>query len=200
LKTKKTADTSTRNYIISVVENDKPETVDQLIKIVERKYPITKREITDLIVQLQNEEKICFIQKETKSLRLSEFALSSKAAWFWITITLATATTIAVFTIPEDSYPMVYIRYVLGAMFVLWLPGYTLTAALFSSKELDKTECIALSICLSLALDAIVGLLLNYTPWGIRLAPITLSLLALTTVFATAALILEHESKAKLSE
>jgi uncharacterized membrane protein len=38
-----------------------------------------------------------------------------------------------------------------------------------------------------------VGLLLNYTPWGIRLTPIVLSLLALTIVFSTAAMIREHQ-------
>jgi uncharacterized membrane protein len=48
---------------------------------------------------------------------------------------------------------------------------------------------------MSLALTPIVGLILNYTPWGITLTPITLSLLALTTVFATAAILREHQSK-----
>ena len=38
---------------------------------------------------------------------------------------------------------------------------------------------------------------LNYTPWGIRLAPITLSLLALTIVFATVAVLREYQAKAQ---
>jgi uncharacterized membrane protein len=50
---------------------------------------------------------------------------------------------------------------------------------------------------MSLALTPIVGLILNYTPWGIRLTPIVLSLLALTIVFATAAIIREHKAKVK---
>jgi uncharacterized membrane protein len=36
---------------------------------------------------------------------------------------------------------------------------------------------------------------LNYTPWGITLPPITLSLLALTTAFATAAMLREHQTR-----
>jgi uncharacterized membrane protein len=64
-----------------------------------------------------------------------------------------------------------------------------------SSENLDTIERIALSIGMSLALTPIVGLILNYTPWGITLTPITLSLLALTTVFATAAILREHQSK-----
>jgi uncharacterized membrane protein len=57
-----------------------------------------------------------------------------------------------------------------------------------SSENLDTIERVALSLGMSLALTPIVGLILNYTPWGITLTPITLSLLALTVVFATAAI------------
>jgi uncharacterized membrane protein len=60
---------------------------------------------------------------------------------------------------------------------------------------MDTIERAALSIGLSLAIVPIVGLFLNYTSWGIRLTPITLSLLALTITFATAALIREHQAK-----
>jgi uncharacterized membrane protein len=91
----------------------------------------------------------------------------------------------------------------LGIIFVLWLPGYTFIKALFpmhapkktSTENLDPIERIALSIGMSIALVPMIGLLLNYTPWGIRLTPIVLSLLALTIVFATAATIRENQAK-----
>lgn len=44
-----------------------------------------------------------------------------------------------------------------------------------------------------IALVPIVGLLLNYTSWGIRLTLIVLSLVGLTTVFATVAVIREYQ-------
>lgn len=92
---------------------------------------------------------------------------------------------------------------VLGIIFVLYLPGYTFIKALFpakapiktSSENLDTIERVALSFGMSLALVPIAGLILNYTPWGIRLAPIMLSLLFLTIAFATAAVIREHQAK-----
>ena len=116
---------------------------------------------------------------------------------------LIMATTITIFTIPENAYPLVYIRYVLGAIFVLWLPGRSFIRALFpeeiqtskNKKPIDPIEHVALSIGMSLALVPIVGLILNYTPWGIRLTPIVLSLLSLTIIFATAAIIREHQAK-----
>jgi len=60
---------------------------------------------------------------------------------------------------------------------------------LFGSKELDNIERLALSVGLSLAVVPLAGLLSNYTPWGIRTAPVTFSLLALTLVFASAAVV-----------
>jgi uncharacterized membrane protein len=52
---------------------------------------------------------------------------------------------------------------------------------------LDGIECLALSVGLSLALVPLVGLLLNYTPWGIRLDPIMISLTILTVGLALVA-------------
>ncbi len=85
---------------------------------------------------------------------------------------------------------------------MLFLPGYAFIKVLFpstlpiktSTETLDNIERIALSIGMSLALVPIVGLILNYTPWGIRLAPLTLSLLMLTVASATAGIIREHQT------
>jgi len=70
------------------------------------------------------------------------------------------------------------LRVVLGLPFVLFFPGYALIAALFPRQEdLDGIERIALAFGLSIAVVPLIGLALNYTPWGIRLYPILLSLL-----------------------
>jgi hypothetical protein len=45
---------------------------------------------------------------------LKAYMRSGEAYWFWTTTLLA----IAVFTVPEDAYPTVYVRYVLGSIFV----------------------------------------------------------------------------------
>jgi uncharacterized membrane protein len=73
------------------------------------------------------------------------------------------------------------LRSVLGSLFVLFLPGYSLVKALYPREsDLATLEKLALSIGLSLALVPLVGLFLNYTPWGIRLDPIVASLSLLT--------------------
>jgi uncharacterized membrane protein len=72
-------------------------------------------------------------------------------------------------------------RIVLGILFVLLFPGYTLVAALFPRKtDLDSMTRLALSLGISLALVVIILLVLNFTPWGIRLYPILISLLLFT--------------------
>lgn len=73
-------------------------------------------------------------------------------------------------------------RYALGSIMVLFLPGYSLVEALYPDENsLNPLERLALSIGLSLALVPLVGLILNYTPWGIRLSPVVVALTILVT-------------------
>ena len=79
-------------------------------------------------------------------------------------------------------------RVALGLPFVLFSPGYTLILALYPGKaELDAIERIALSFGLSIAVVPLLGLALNYTSWGIRLYPILVTLIIVTTVMTAIA-------------
>jgi len=187
-------------HIIQIAKEKRPENVKQLIKLVKEKFPLPEQEILVHILYLQEKEKIRLKPYQILTpQKLTTYLRSSQAYWYWITILLASTTALLVFTIPENAFPLVCARYILGSIFVLWLPGYTFIKALFPQKELDSIERVALSIGMSLALVPITGLLLNYTPWGIRLTPITISLLALTFTFATAAITREHQNKLKQS-
>lgn len=74
-------------------------------------------------------------------------------------------------------FPIKPLRIALGLPFILFFPGYTLIAALFPRREdLDPIERVALSFGLSIAVVPLIGLALNYTPWGIRLYPILVAL------------------------
>lgn len=95
--------------------------------------------------------------------------------WFWTSIAIITSTLLIIYL--SDIVPaLIPLRYVLGSIFVLFLPGYSLIEALYpEEKSLSPLERLALSIGLSLAVIPLIGLLLNYTPWGIRLTPIVFS-------------------------
>jgi uncharacterized membrane protein len=96
------------------------------------------------------------------------------------------------------------VRIVAGLVFVLFIPGYAFIAALFpeagsgptpddgtvsdtQADGIDGIERVALSFGLSIALVPLVGLVLNFTPWGIRLLPILVSLSGLTLVLTAIA-------------
>ena len=80
------------------------------------------------------------------------------------------------------------VRIILGLPLVLFLPGYALIAALFIRKDdLDGIERVALSFGLSIAITPLLGLALNYTPFGIRLTPILIVLSVFTISVAIGA-------------
>lgn len=191
--------------IIQIISEKRPQNVKQLIALAEEELKLPEQELLELILKLQSEGKITFKKPPRPIGSLPAYLKTEQAVWFWVTTLTAITTTVVVFVIPGDFYPWAYIRHALGAIFVLWLPGYTFIKVLFpewaeiktSEKSLYTVLRIALSIGMSLALVPIVGLLLNYTPWGIRLTPIVLSLLALTMAFATAALLREYQAALK---
>ena len=79
------------------------------------------------------------------------------------------------------------IRIILGIPLVLFLPGYSLVAALYPKIEsLDGIERITLSFGLSIAIAPLLGLALNYTPFGINLTSV---LIVLSTFTITLSLV-----------
>jgi uncharacterized membrane protein len=117
-------------------------------------------------------------------------------------------TVLAVFLPWVSETPL---RVVFGLPFVLFIPGYAFIAALFPEagesptevevdredgdeldvddaaserSGIDGIERVALSFGLSIAIVPLIGLVLNFTPWGIRLVPIMVSV-SLFTLGAT---------------
>jgi len=67
-------------------------------------------------------------------------------------------------------------RIILSFLCLIFFPGYTLMSALFPKQgDIGVIERIALSFGASIAVVAIIGFMLNFTPWGIRLIPVVLS-------------------------
>ena len=115
------------------------------------------------------------------------FSRSWYCGWFWVVVGFLAVVSSAIFLLPQTD-PWIYVRYVAGAVYVLYVPGAVFIEALYPVRgELEDLERFALGVGLSLALVPLVGLVLNYTPWGIRLEPIFVSLTLLTVVLAAAA-------------
>jgi uncharacterized membrane protein len=92
-----------------------------------------------------------------------------------------------------------YPRAILGLPFVLGCPGYTFVVALFPRRgDLGGIDRFGLSLGLSIVIDLLIGLLLNYTPWGIQIMPVLISLLVF--VIFTSAIALYRRSKLPVAE
>ena len=77
---------------------------------------------------------------------------------------------IIVLIIVVTLIPSNILRIIIGLPFVLFSPGYTLMLALFPTREqIRNIERVALSFGMSIAIVPLLGLIMNYTPWGITI-------------------------------
>jgi uncharacterized membrane protein len=87
------------------------------------------------------------------------------------------------------------VRIAFGLLFALFFPGYALISAIFPKRDkLGGIERLALSFGLSIAIVPLIGLILNFTPWGIELYPIVISV----TIFILAASVVGWYRQRKL--
>ena len=194
---------SIEDIIIKTINQQNPQTTSQLVDLLQKTTNLSENEIIEVLNQLKAENKIHFNIKPEASTSFGTYLFSFESAWYWTIIAIALVTTLTVFTIPQDWFPLAYVRNVLGLVFVLFLPGYAFVKAIFqkkvpiktTSESFDNIERFVLSIAMSIALTPMVGLILYYTPAGIGLTPITLSLLTLTVLFATAGMAREYHTK-----
>jgi len=173
--------------VLNVIRHTKTLTLKETVEEVAKKLHIKKHEAAKYIHNLWKKGEI-EIEDPNPPKTLPNYIFSTYGAWFWTIIILIASTATAIYLLPQNP-PYIYIRYILGSLFILYLPGHTLIETLYPKEEdLEPLERLALSIGLSLALVPLVGLILNYTPWGIRLTPIFTALAILTTILSTTAI------------
>jgi uncharacterized membrane protein len=121
-------------------------------------------------------------------------------SWYFAVVILTLANTIVVFAI-QDNSPYSVIRYVLGFISLLGLPGYSLVRILFpvafSSKEnirVDDLMRFAFSVVFSIAIVSIVGFALDYT-LSVTLESLVFCLSSITIILATTAVVRENRKR-----
>jgi uncharacterized membrane protein len=170
------------------MKSQHPQTVKQLAGALETNREIEETDFVAAVKEMAKSGELTLgppsYDIETVLDYLFTFTMSG---WLWLSFLTVALSLLAVSLIP-DFFPLNVVRWVLGSIFVLYLPGFSLIQLLFpEGKEIDSLERFALSIGLSLALVPLIGLVLNFTPWGIRFAPIVASLGTFTTVALLAA-------------
>jgi hypothetical protein len=174
----------------SYLKKNGAKSVAQLYDALKVRNPsLSEVEVTDLVWRLVEVGQVDVedVPPATGSLR-QYVGMWERNLWFYASIGISLMTVLVIYTVPAQ-FPLVALRWILGSAFVLFIPGYVTVQTLFpKGRELDGIERFALSVGLSVALVPLVGLLLNYTPWGIRLTPIVISLTILTVGLAFVAL------------
>jgi len=172
------------NVVLETAKTLGHPTVSELVDALVKQKGLKEKEATRAV----------YVEYKKGNLNLSDahpptnlvsYFFNLENSWFWGITALVAVTVLVVFTVNASA--LLYVRYVLGGVFVLFIPGFLLISVLYAkSDEMDTLERVALSIGLSLAVVPLIGLVLNYTPWGIRLEPIMASLALFSEVMAVA--------------
>jgi uncharacterized membrane protein len=113
---------------------------------------------------------------ETSEPKLNNFRDYLRSWRFGYRVWILLGTTIAALTMVEFlqvSFPLSIVNWIAGTFLVLFAPGYALVWALFPSKQsLSNLNRFVLTVAMSLFLVPSIGILLNFSPIGIRPGPI----------------------------
>lgn len=169
---------------IKRLAGEKPVALKALVAELAGELGCSVDRVTEGLMGLQARNRIVISERSPRA-SFASYASSPSSLWFWAA---AGAALLSLVFLLATSGLALYLRYAFGGLLVLFLPGFSLIELLYYKKELDELTRFALSLGLSLAMVPLVGLVLNYTPFGIRLLPVALSLAGLTMVFLTLAL------------
>jgi len=177
-------DKDLHSLIRAAVSRGRCTTVNQLVEVVSREAGLPRSWVAYEVYLMWKRGELNIEHEPLENAVM--FLASVDGVWYWVTLAI-TLVSLAVVMLVKGG-PLMPIRYLLGAVSVLFMPGYSIVEALYPrGDELAPLERLALSIGLSLAVVPLVGLILNYTPWGIRLVPVVVSNTALTIALLTVA-------------
>ena len=150
---------------------------------------LTEVEFADLIWRLADHGQAELNESEHVGSFLQYLMGLERNAWYLASIATSLVAVLVAYVVPPDS-PLVFLRWGFGLLFVLFIPGYvTVEALLPSASQLKGLERYAVSVGTTLVLDMLMGFSLNYTPWGIELTSVLVSLTVFSIVAANIALV-----------
>lgn len=187
----------TDQSILEIIKTEEPQRVEELVVLLQKKSRISREEAIRQIIKLHQNGKLKLKEQRSTSL-LQTYIFNSNTVWYSVVILLMFMTSIMILAFPETGF-LHYAKHIFGGIFVFFLPGYCLTRFLSLGSKNNYLEQIGLSICMSLGILLVVGLLLNQT-LGIDVTSVAFSLIFLTAIFATATIILEQVKQSKEPE
>ncbi len=132
--------------------------------------------------------------------------LRTDAFGFWLTILAASISVTAILFLSDTNQTT--LRGIAGLLLTLWLPGYSLVKALFPQRAshfqgLNSSNwllTVAFSVVFSIIAVSLIGLILDFTPWGVHLSSLALGLFFLTIGFSVVSVLRSYEHKTPVAK
>jgi len=133
---------------------------------------------------------------------LKEFLIHPLNYDLWICLLLVLITIPLTLFVPENAIEsgnillivLGVVRLIIGTIFVVFLPGYALVISLWPTTKKEDLTRYGISFGLSIAIIPILGLILNFTPLGITLISILLTLTIFTLIILSIAFIRRYQA------
>ena len=169
--------------ILNSVATHKRFRVKDLVVELQHTYSesLSIEEIQNAVKKLESEKKIMLLEPGTKGHFFDYILRSYNGLSLWLT-TAATCLIMALVFLLPNIEPWSYMRMIIGAVFVLFIPGNALVQLLFAHRNMEQTEQMVLSVGLSIALISIIGLMLKYILLALTVesAVISIGILSIT--------------------
>ena len=118
---------------------------------------------------------------------LASYLAGPEGWWFWLYVFGVAMGAAAAFLVPRSPAELEFVRVVMGAPSLFYLPGYGLLRSLYPERRWGSPEEAAMSISLSLAILPLVGLVLVGSPLRMTVASTAASILGLDVVLGLVA-------------
>ena len=152
---------------------------------------ITRPELADTVCNLSETDRVTLEQSSVKGSFLRYLSVWEFNLDVYGVLALAFIAILSIYGLPA-VLPWVALRWVLGIILILFVPGYVAIKAVFPRSRMDPFERLGLSVGMSLVLAIFVGVILNFSPLAIKLDPIVAVSTILTVGFAFVALARGH--------
>ena len=180
------------NKILYIVNSKKPTTGTQLVEYIIEELSITEPQALKMLVELEDRKKISFNQEKPIPVDLQGFLLSNNARWYQIVMLISFSSVFSV--IFQITGTLNFLRNLIGVVYVLFIPGYSVTRILYMSEEISSTKNILFSMAISVSIAAFVGILLNYSSYGITPVPVALAVFIIVLLLSNTAIYMEYKN------
>lgn len=144
---------------------------------------LTTDEIIDAARRLERRGEVNLSEEKISSSFVGNLGNVEANAPFWIAILASAAIIVATFILPQSEL-WFEITQISIVVFLFVIPGYVMTNAFIARNRLSYVERMGLSVGLSLATVALVGIVLAYGIAGIKQEPVVISLVAIVVALA----------------